>query len=753
MYQQNKKSSQRNNQISRANSKFPLNEKSTSPSMQSRQQITPKRKQQFSQPKFDTTNNYLQQPVTREHMLKFLEQIAVAVENVQCILSQPESVQDKLPDNIAQQKHKFKIAQEQQTDHSFIQQQKQNKFQFANKKTQTPKRTQSYYQDSELKGFKATKLKTEFSEESDTTEKQSFKLPNIQQQSSTVKQKISKILPDGTKNRIQSQVIQYQNFKNQRDNHKIQSQHIKGYNQESYSDVSNKPNESSQQIRIKTDQSESRQSVITPKQSKINQDGETQKKQNNILKKQQSQIHQTKKVKDDPQNMQQEQQSQSILSKTSNELVNQDKKQDYIVDPQTSQVKNTNSQPVSIQKEDSQNIEIKQKTKKRPIHIKQTNQVNNDALQIDNQELSINSKQNDNSLSKSDKLNGTSNFEEQIPSNQQRYSQNNEEQIQNNKDDENMNQNKLQDAQAEMDQNKIQDGQITEQQNSKINSNTQSQNQNKTLENKEFYYEPEEETKVISKLQPNTNLQDQQQLMNKTSSTVKSILVQKKEEIVEQGILDQKILNQNDTQQLLQIENTKNQLSKMSSINEAHDQDQKSDKRNKQITMRNDLVKSLSLENQQGELGDKPKSLQQSQIYANNDLNKQQGLNLTDQIKENESKKIQKISQINQIKGNQNVEQNHQVDLKQSENNVNEDQQKGLVHEYNNKINIPQDQLKEIKSSENMVVQVQENNHDQLQKDQSQNNSQGLSNRSMIQSNKINYPKEAQETDPNLKII
>ncbi|CAD8177649.1 unnamed protein product [Paramecium octaurelia] len=727
MYQQNKKSSQRNYQMSRANSKFPQNEKSTSPSMQSRQQITPKRKQQFSQPKFDTTNNYLQQPVTREHMLKFLEQIAFAVENVQCILSQPESVQNKLPENIAQQKNKFKITQEQQTDHSFIQQQKQNKFQFANKKTQTPNRTQSYYQDSELKKFKVTKLKTEFSEESDTTEKQSFKLPNIQQQSSTVKQKISKILPDGTKNRIQSQVIQYQNFKNQKDNHKIQSQHTKGYHQESYSDISNKPNESSKQIRIKTEQSESQQSVITPKHSKINQDGETQKKQNNILKKDQSQLHQTKKVQDDPQNIQQEQQNQSIRSKTSNEPVNQDTKQDYIFDPQTSQDYNKNSQPVSIEKGDSQNIEIKQKTKKRPIHIKQTNQGNNDGVQIDKQELSINSKQNDNSLSKSDKLNETSKVQEQIPSNQQRSSQNNEEQIQNNKDDENMGQNKLQDDQASMDQNKIQDGQISEQQNSKVISNIQSQNQNKTLENKEFYFEPEEETKVISKLQPKTNLQDQQQLMNKTSSTVKSILVQKKEDIVEQGIKDQKHLNQNDTQQLPQIENTQNQLREKSSINEAHDQDQKSDEGTKQITMRNDLVKSLSLENQQGDIGDKPKSLQQSQIRANNnDLNKQQGL--TDQIKENENKKV---SHINQTNGNQNIEENQQVDLKRSENNFNEDQQKGIVHGQNNTINIPQDQLKQIKPSENKEVQVQEENQQQ----------------------KINHPKETQDMDSNVKII
>ncbi|CAD8107585.1 unnamed protein product [Paramecium primaurelia] len=782
MYQQNKKSSYRNYQISRVNSKVHQQEKSTSPSMNSRQQITPNRKQQFSLPKFDTTNNYLQQPITREHMLKFLEQIVFAVENVQCILSKPESVQNQMPENQDEQKNKFKITQEQQTDQSFIQQQLQSKFKFVNKKTQTPNRTQSFYQESELKYFKATKLKTEFSEESDTTEKQSFKLPIISQQSSTVKQKISKILPDGTKNRIQSQVIQYQYYKNHKDNHKIQSQCIKGFHQESQSIKSQKLNESSQQNIIKTEQSENEQVSITPKQSKINHDTETQKKKNNIHIKDQSSLNQTTKVQNDKQNNQLEQSHQSIISKTSNNLVNQDTKQNQIFDLQTSQDKNINSQPNSIQQEDSQNIEIKQKIKKRPIHLKQTNQINNDSLQFDKHELSINSNQINNSLLKSLQLNDASKIQEQSPSDQVDNQQINQEKSQNNnKDDENIDLNKKQDNQAQIDlsqqlikneaiTHRIQEIQlqnpIPDQQDLQLISNRQSQNQNKTLENEEFYFEPEEENKVISKLQPKINLQDQEQLMNKTSSTVKSVYILNKEEILEkgnseiqQGLQNQENLNQNDTQQLLQIENenTQNQLSKKNSINETQDQNQKSEKKITQITIRNDLVKSLFLEKQQGEINEKLKSLQQSQIYTKNDLNKQLNLEPTDQIKENQSKKIQDISQINQKKENQNIGENHQFVLNQLQSNENENSQKRFgqesLHDQNNTINISQDQLKQIKSSENIDGYDQENNHDLLQKDLSQNNSQGLSNRSMIQSKKINFPKETQGIDSNLKII
>ncbi|CAD8100123.1 unnamed protein product [Paramecium sonneborni] len=792
MNQQNLRTSQRKKQlVSCVNSKLHQQDKSTTPSiLQRQQQITPKRKQQFSLPRFNSTNNYLQQPMTREDMLKFLEQITFAVENVQYILLQSDDVQNQMTQNVGQSQNKFKITQEQQTDYSFIQQQLKTKLQPQNQKTQTPNRTQSFYQDNELKKLNIRKQKTEFSGESDTTEKQSSKLPIISQ-SSKIKQKNYRIMPDGTKNRIQSQVFQYQYYQNQKDNQEKSFQFISKLHSESQSEYSNNLNESSQKIRIKTEQSDNCQIAITPKQLIISQDTENEKKQKTILLKEQSQRSQKTKTNDHVSNInisQEQQKSVSIMIQTQDEPVNKVLNQDFV----DSKIKD-NNQKISKKLDQSQNIEITQKTKKRPIQVKQSILLNNEEHQTHKNKLSKNSAKIDSSQQHYQQSEKVSKIEEinliDTPDNQIVNSQIKDEKClqtsEKQKDDKIFEDkkkyqqiNSLIQIHADQEQtHQIQETQnpdpIISQQNLFIESNNQSLKNNKTIDNEEFYFEPEEESKMISKLQPKISKgqkqqENQQELMNKTSSTIKSVYILN--ENIEQKDnfqLHQQAVNKSNLNNIYEEDNqndhnkdSQNQFIKTNSANEI--QNQKTDQKLKKINQFNnnqeDFVKSQIVYQNTEMNYNIQKSLQQSQIQISTDnhFNKQ----LKDQKnKETENTKIQNNSLKNSIKESQNLEQNyqgnHEIELNQSQ-NIKDRKYQEMSEQYqlddqNSLINKSQEQLKQKKSSLIQQIQELENQLDIQQKNVNLNKSSEQSNRQVVQQQMSKVSNEIKELDTDLK--
>ncbi|CAD8082343.1 unnamed protein product [Paramecium sonneborni] len=366
----------KSNHLNRLYTQNQYPDKSMSPNIQTRLQNIPKNKREggVSLPKLDSTNSNLQKPVTRSQLLQFLDQIMFAVENVQQIVSQydnpPREIYQSQP---VRQMAKFKIKQEQQTEHSYIQSQIKNKQSYinkANKNTQTPNkqiRANSEICDQQKINKKTTKIKTEFTEESDGTEKRHTRFPNIIQKSQ--KQKIKKILPENRKNRVQSQVISF-SYVNQKENDQIQKENtnkqISSNETQQNSEQSNIIYESSQQnqIKINIDLKNQRQSTPSSSTNLV----ETQKKQQKSINNSANQLKKTNSNAMIIQIQNKQDQNQSIQQISSNRYSLSDFED---VD-----------QDVLISKSSQQDQQISQK---KQDNEKQTPKVNKRSIQIKNQ--------------------------------------------------------------------------------------------------------------------------------------------------------------------------------------------------------------------------------------------------------------------------------------------------------------------------------------------------------------------------------
>ncbi|CAD8171377.1 unnamed protein product [Paramecium octaurelia] len=398
----------RQNQLNRVYTQNQYPDKSMSPHMQTRLQNTPKNKREggVSLPKLDSTNSNLQKPVTREQLLQFLDQIMFAVENVQYIVSQYENPPSEIyQSQPVRQMAKFKITQEQQTDHSYIQSQLKSKQQYVNKvnkKTQTPNkqmRANSQIVEQHYINKKTTKIKTEFTEESDGTEKRPTRFPNIVQ--SSQKQKLDKILPQNRKNRVQSQVISF-SYANQKLDELIQKENtnkqISNNQTQQNSDQSNIIYESSQQNQTQNHTDLKNKRHVTPQNNKQQTYlVETQKKQQRSPTNSSHQLQKTNHNAMIIQHQNKQEGNQSIQQISSNRYSLSDFEdgdpeillsKSSFQDQQMSQKKQVNAQKTP-------------KVKKRPIQIKNTNQneVNNNDQPKQFDQKTIEMRQNNNEQS------------------------------------------------------------------------------------------------------------------------------------------------------------------------------------------------------------------------------------------------------------------------------------------------------------------------------------------------------------------
>ncbi|CAK83487.1 unnamed protein product (macronuclear) [Paramecium tetraurelia] len=400
--------SMRQNQLNRVYTQNQYPDKSMSPHMHTRLQNTPKNKREggVSLPKLDSTNSNLQKPVTREQLLQFLDQIMFAVENVQYIVSQYENPPSEIyQSQPVRQMAKFKITQEQQTDHSYIQSQLKSKQQYVNKvnkKTQTPNkqmRANSQIVEQHYINKKTTKIKTEFTEESDGTEKRPTRFPNIVQ--SSQKQKLDKILPQNRKNRVQSQVISFC-YGNQKEDELIQKENtnkqISSNQTQQNSDQSNIIYESSQQNQTQNHTDLKNKRHVTPQNNKQQTYlVETQKKQQRSPTNSAHQLQKTNQNAMIIQHQNKQEGNQSIQQISSNRYSLSDFEdgdpeillsKSSFQDQQMSQKKQVNAQKTP-------------KVKKRPIQIKNTNQndINNHDQPKQFDQKTIEMRQNNNEQS------------------------------------------------------------------------------------------------------------------------------------------------------------------------------------------------------------------------------------------------------------------------------------------------------------------------------------------------------------------
>ncbi|CAD8175951.1 unnamed protein product [Paramecium pentaurelia] len=669
----------RQNQLNRVYTQNQYPDKSMSPNMQTRLQNTPKNKREggVSLPKLDSTNSNLQKPVTREQLLQFLDQIMFAVENVQYIVSQYENPPSEIyQSQPVRQMAKFKITQEQQTDHSYIQSQLKNKQQYVNKvnkKTQTPikqMRANSQNCEQHQMNKKTTKIKTEFTEESDGTEKRPTRFPNIVQ--SSQKQKIEKILPQNRKNRVQSQVISF-SYINQKEDELIQKENtnkqISNNQTQQNSDQSNIIYETSQQNQTQNNVDPKNKRHVTPQNNKQSTYlVETQKKQqrspNNSthqLQKtnQNAMIIQNQNKQDGNQSIQQissnryslsdfeDADPEILLSKSS--LQDQQMSQKKQVNAQKTpkvkkrpiQIKNTNQNDINGQDQpkqfDQKTIELRQNTNEqsnKPQQL-QTNsnegdyEFSNEFLSEQTKQLTKNSSntQNRQQINKLSQKHNSSKNILQINPDPEFYPDNVQKQeIQyNNDQNENIHQNQKEDNKINQQKPKADDQALRQNQNQneedKINQQKDNQNQkedDQTLQqndNQNQYKEDQKQQNPHQNENEEDNTNQQNQLQNQT-----------KEDTINQ---------QNDNQNQ-KLENQTQQIQKL------NQDDEEEDKINQQKQNQNQNPKEVDDQTQQND------HLNQNEEDQINKQNEQQQKNDTNNIEIIEKDNLNKQPQINQ---------------------------------------------------------------------------------------------------------